>query len=273
MKEKLIPVISIVIGLLAFFLTLKYTRDKDVAYRQKIEAFKQGVERISVMVAKHDIPGGTIIRATDITPDKVFKINVGDRAVAFEDGKMLLNRKLLFPVKKGSPIFWSDIEGGDATSGGLASIVNSKMRAISLSVGGAAAVSGMVNPNDRVDVLGTFSFPSKTVAGEMETVTLTILQDVTILATGQNIAKEQVRSKARNNSGYNTVTVEVTPREAELLVFAEQMRGRLTLSLRNPNDVHYESDLPEVDFQHLENKLQEYNLYRQKYIRHKKNIR
>ena len=47
---------------------------------------------------------------------------------------------------------------------------------------------------------------------------------------------------------------------------------RLTLALRNPRDVSFEKSLPPVDFDHLENKLPEFNLFRQREIRHKKNL-
>ncbi len=272
MKQKLIPIISIAVGILAFFMTMKFTRDKEADFQKMKDDFNKRAETITVMTARHDIPGGTVLAHTDLKKKDVFKINVGDRAVLLNDGRKLLGRKVIFPIKEDSPVLWSDIEGGNSKASGLASIVKKKMRAISLSIGGTAAVSSMVRPNDHVDILGTFSFPSKTVPGEMESVTLTVLQDVTILATGQNIAKDQLE-KSKRSSGYSSVTVEVTPREAELLVFAEQMQGRLILSLRNPDDLHFESDLPEVDFKHVETKLKEYNLYRQKYIRHKKTIR
>lgn len=272
MKQKLIPIISILVGLIAFFLTMKFTKDKEAEFAKMKNDFYARSAQVTVMVATHDIPGGTLIKQTDIRKEKVFKINVGDRAVALKDGMKIVGKKVIFPIKRGSPVFWSDIKGGDTSASGLASIINLKMRAISLSVGGASAVSAMVKPNDHVDILGTFSLPSKTVPGEMETVTLTVLQDVTILATGQDIAEDQI-VPSKGSAGYSTVTVSVTPREAELLVFAEQMQGRLTLSLRNPNDVSYESDLPQVDFDHINTKLKEYNLYRQRYIRKKQSVR
>jgi pilus assembly protein CpaB len=145
------------------------------------------------------------------------------------------------------------------------------MRAISISIGGAAGVSGLVQPSDRVDVLGSFSFPSRRNAQQMEWVTLTVLQDVTVLATGQTLGKQagEGLERSRAASGYSTITVEVTPREAELLVFVENMRGHLTLSLRNPSDVTFERDLPEINFDMLEKELPELNAFRQQKIRHK----
>jgi Flp pilus assembly protein CpaB len=73
----------------------------------------------------------------------------------------------------------------------------------------------------------------------------------------------------RTSTGYNTVTFEVTPREAELLVFVENMKGHLTLTLRNPADVSYEMSLPTVDFNMLEQEIPTLNKYRQEIIRHK----
>ena len=142
---------------------------------------------------------------------------------------------------------------------------------MSIAVGGEAAVSGLVAPNDHVDILGTFTFASKTLPGEMESSTLTVLQDVTILATGRELAGAQTRG-GRSSSGYSMVTLEVTPREAELLVFAQHVRGQLFLTLRNGEDVGFESELPDVNFEHLEKKLPEYNDYRQRNIRKKKTL-
>ena len=133
----------------------------------------------------------------------------------------------------------------------------------------------MVRPSDRIDVLGTFSFPSKTQPEVMESVTLTVLQDVTVLATGQTTARQLQGSRnarAAAGASYSTVTLEVSAEEAELLVFAQQMRGSLTLTLRNPGDVTWKRDLPSVNFDHIQNALPEINLRRQRDIRHKSNL-
>ena len=62
---------------------------------------------------------------------------------------------------------------------------------------------------------------------------------------------------------YPTVTLEVTPREAEMLVFAEQIKGRLVLSLRNRNDTSYEKELPQVDFAKIRAEIEDLNVQRQ----------
>jgi len=58
------------------------------------------------------------------------------------------------------------------------------------------------------------------------------------------------------------VTVAVTPREAEVLVFAHS-KGRLTLALRNQKDVSMPPLTESVDFQKLEKNFGQLNTQRQ----------
>jgi Flp pilus assembly protein CpaB len=61
-------------------------------------------------------------------------------------------------------------------------------------------------------------------------------------------------------SGYTTVTLLVTPREAEMLASAEmQKKGSLALSLRNRNDIVTEDDLPVIEFEKIREQIVELN--------------
>ncbi|MFW5870926.1 MAG: Flp pilus assembly protein CpaB [Verrucomicrobiota bacterium] len=272
MKEKIIPIMSVVIGVFAFALTHYYLEAQQAKIEKEWESLRRARKKVSVMIAARTIPKGTRIGENDIAKVEKYEATVPPEAVMHQEALAAIGKKTLYRMEKGDVLKWSFIEGGQRRTS-LAQAVKPGMRALSLAIGGASTVSGMVRPEDRVDILGTFNFPSKTVEEQMETVTLTILQDVTVLATGQRKANEIVLNRDRmRDSSYSTVTVQVTPREAELLVFAEQMRGRLTLTLRNPADVSFEKDLPEVNFQRLEEKLPELNLHRQKHIRHKTNL-
>ena len=91
--------------------------------------------------------------------------------------------------------------------------------------------------------------------------TLTVLQNATVLATGAETSRSGSR---REGAGYGAVTLLVSPREAEVLVFAQQMKGRLFLTLRNPSDLHFEEKLPRVDFRRIEEELEDLNAQRQR---------
>ncbi|ARO27265.1 Flp pilus assembly protein CpaB (plasmid) [Rhizobium sp. TAL182] len=84
------------------------------------------------------------------------------------------------------------------------------------------------------------------ISSRTRVVTRTFLQNVKVLAVGAATTPEGAVTKA--NSSYNHVTVEVTPSEAEMLIFAMgQANGSLNLVLRNPTDNSVE-DLPSINW-------------------------
>jgi pilus assembly protein CpaB len=276
MKQWTIPIISAMVGLLAFTMTHIYLREKEEEYLKRKAELESRYQTVPVVVAGEDIPANTKLRLDQIGAKKFPRASIQQNAILAVDQKELVKRligkRVKFSLKKGDPIRWSDLDLPRRPVGGLSSKINKdlQMRAVSIAVGGNNAVSSLIQVNDRVDVLGTFSFPTA-VEGELETITLTILQDVSVLAVGQEFEQSmgsdyQQRSRQR---GYSTVTLQVTPSEAELLVFAENSKGRLTLTLRNPEDGSYldEKGLNRVNFNHLQQKIPDYNRIRQTDIR------
>ncbi len=268
MKQRIILIAAVIAGLLAALLTRQYLKTKDREVERRLAALDSRYRRVRIMTVDKPLPAGTVLQARDLGSIEVVEQQLRHDAVREEQYRDLLNRRTVNRLDAGTPIFWSDIEGGAPGSRGLAGDIKSGLRALSINVSGAAAVSGMVRPNDRVDVIGTFTFPSGGTPGEMELVTLTIIQDVTVLATGSQTSKNLLG--AGRAGSYSTVTLEVTPREAEMLVFAEQIKGRLALALRNPDDVHYEPQLPRVNFEKIEAEIETLNLYRQRTLLRKR---
>ena len=263
MKRTIVLIVSLVAGLLAAVLTRVYisAKESEVANEKTRLLNKYGT--IKVIGFYRNVPAGTVLTMSDVGEKVVPKLGLRGQAVEADSVRDVLGRKLVTSHSKGEVLFWSDLEGGDPASHGLSADVRRQMRAISVNVSGAASVSGMVKPNDHVDVIGTFNFPDgsgNTKKGEL--VTCTILQNVLVLATGRETAKTQARELGVS-SGYSTVTLEVTPREAEMLAFAEQMKGRLLLTLRNRNDTSTEKELPNVDFTKIRSEIEELNMKRQ----------
>jgi pilus assembly protein CpaB len=268
MKSKIVLIAAVVVGLAAFLLTGQYLKSE----REKLYA---GAEKVRILASARDLLAGTVLKFEDIGGKSVYKTAVGENVFRPDDLNLVLDKRLIYPLKAGEPLWWSHVDVPQAGRGGLSAMITTGMRAISISVGGAAAVSGLVRPNDHVDILGTFTFPSRRQQGETEAVTLTLLQDVTVLATGTRLGKQGVYGAdtwSQQAGGYSTVSLEVTPREAEMLTFAQHVKGQLVLALRHEDDVSFEKSLPEVDFQLIETRLPELNQYRQKNIRHKKDI-
>jgi Flp pilus assembly protein CpaB len=141
-------------------------------------------------------------------------------------------------------------------------------RAIAIPVTAASAVNYFIEPGSRVDILGTFesadqqpvAVPGPGDAGsaphtltipslKRTTVTKTILQNVRVLAVGRAVTRGNYLELGRDS--FSTVTVEVSGEDAEKLLFAiSQVRGGLTLVLRNPEDQHIKA-IPSVSWDSL----------------------
>ena len=261
MKRKIALIIALVCGALAALLTRFYLSAKDAEVRKIKGFYEEKYGTIEVLCFATDLPGGATLQKSDLGLKTVPALGMRGQALTAENVMDIVGRKTVLGHRRGDVIFWADIEGGDQTVTGLSADIKRKMRAVSINCTGAAAVSSMVKPNDHVDVIGTFDFdPEGT--GRKNFVTCTILQNVLVLATGDTTAKTRSRSVGRLQ-GYSTVTLEVTPREAEMLAFAEQMKGRLILTLRNRNDTSYEKELPQVDFMKIRGEIEALNQKRQ----------
>lgn len=267
MKQKFILIIAIVIGIIAAIICRGWIDMKNKEVEElKAKILKRG-ERITVIAAARPLAQGTVISMEDIGIKEIEKSSMRNDSIRREDAEMIIGKRIVNSISQNGPLLWSDIEGGKPRQKSFSESIQKGMRAVSIPVSGAAAVSGMVRPNDCVDILGSFTLPSANGnPEEAELVTLTVLQNVTVLATGTETFRSLMSNYSRASS-YSTVTLLVTPREAELLVFTQQIKGRLALSLRNPSDVHFESELPRVDFKHVESKLKELNDLRQKNIK------
>ena len=262
MKRKIVLIASLVAGLIAAVLTRFYIAAKDAEVRDLKDSINRRYGTMEVLCYAKEIPSGTVLQKSDLGVKSVPAIGMRGQALTVESVTDIVGKKVLLGHRRGDVVFWADIEGGNPAASGLSADIKRQMRAISINCAGAASVSGMVKPNDHVDVIGTFDLtdPTKASSKAKAIVTSTILQNVLVLAIGKQTAKTRAQDSA---AGYATVTLEVTPREAEMLAFTEQMKGRLVLTLRNRNDTHFEKELPKVDFEKIMAEIEELNLSRQ----------
>jgi pilus assembly protein CpaB len=261
MKQKIVLIVAISMGVLAFVLTRLYIQSER-------EALFASATKVPIVVASEDLAVGTVLTSQNLRVREVFEAGLGRQVFRADQQRFLIGKTLRYPLRANSPVDWVHVGANLDELQGLASTIRSGMRAISVPVSNETAVSGLVRPNDSVDILGTFSFLDEDNPGEMKTVTFTVLQDVVVLATGQETARAELEISGGNRrSSYSTITISVFPEEAELLAFAMNVKGTLTLSLRNPNDVSVLDQTPPIDFRTLQRELPRLNEKRQSILR------
>ncbi|MBS1809624.1 MAG: Flp pilus assembly protein CpaB [Acidobacteria bacterium] len=109
-------------------------------------------------------------------------------------------------------------------------------RAMAIRVDEASSVAGFTTPGSIVDVVAVV-----TPSANSKPVSKVIVQNLRVLANGTNT---QARTEAQGRVG-NTVTLEVTPAQAEILTLAMR-EGTLHLLLRHPADEEYVNVPPVV---------------------------
>jgi pilus assembly protein CpaB len=219
-------------GFIAILLVNRYIANKE-------KTIFKGMEMTEILVVKKAVEAGTKIDREMLTTKKIPVQYVHGNAISPEDKDIVIGQTVNFPLKQGDPILFTDLgeERMKLRMERLAGKVVKGERALSVSVDAVSGVSGLIQSNDHVDILGTFRRQD---TGEESTITL--LQNLTVLATGSLMSSER-----QTERGYNTITLLVTLQEAELLVFAQE-RGRLIALLRNPEDIETQKEIPQVTF-------------------------
>lgn len=185
---------------------------------------------VSIVTAAVDIPKNTVIKAEMLTqselPQEYSPANgiteIKDAVGKIAATKVFRNQQLL----KGALI-----EKGDKTAG-LAYTVPAGKRAVTVAVDEVSGLDGQILPGDRVDVAATLNFdgPQST----QITQTSLILQNITVLAVGRTLETE-AQSWLQRNGMEKTVTLAVTPKDAQPLILASE-RGTIRMLLRSPVD-------------------------------------
>jgi pilus assembly protein CpaB len=194
-----------------------------------------------VVVAKEDI------KELEIIDDrKVQLVNIPSKFQMpghFKRVEDLYNTIAAVPIKKGEQITVPRVTYPGSQSG-LSRQISIGKRALSIQISESQAVSRLIKPGDRVDVLALIDYAS----GKKEKQKVkTVLQDVLILSTGLFITnsvpiinikdeKDSRQMKLNNYTNFNTVTLELTPFEVQKMVFLVSAGNGIYLSLRNNDD-------------------------------------
>ena len=183
----------------------------------------------SVLVARSAISRGQILKPTDLSwqtwPDGGL-----DRAYIQKGGKTIEDIAgwvARHPFGPGEPITESKIVA-PGSRGFLAAVLRPGMRAVSVPVTATSGISGFVFPGDQVDILITHPLASGGKGeGVQHQASETVLHDVRVLAVDQKL-----ESKGGEATVAHTATLEVTPKQSEVIAVASEM-GKLSLSLRS----------------------------------------
>lgn len=199
------------------------------------------VDSTDVLVASSDIAVGQIVNEGNfrwvswpqkaITPSYVTKGNGGPQKMHDLAGSVARSALLA-----GEPVTTQKlIKAGQG--GVLAAILPQGMRAISTKIRAETAAGSLILPNDHVDVILIRHVRGR--SGQDENVSDTLFRNVRVMAIGQQIETKEGKKSADISA--STATLELTPKQAEMMALANSM-GEITLSLRSVADLSSEPE-------------------------------
>lgn len=222
-------VIAVLVAGMAAFMTRAWLINQRESMRPVAAAPAPQAPVTMVLVAKAHLKPGSFVKPGNLDwvawpKDGVVKgFIVKSDKVKIEDFENSVARTTISP---GEPVIEAKfVKPGDR--GFMAAVLTPGNRAATVPINATSGQAGFVFPGDRVDLILTSKFGESDEGGEgKRNYAATILEDLRVLAIDQ---------KTENAKGEyalgRTATLEVSPRQAELVQLGMQM-GNLALSLR-----------------------------------------
>jgi pilus assembly protein CpaB len=193
------------------------------------------LETTEILVAKADIGIGQPVSASDlhwqawpVAAAGPYFIRKNDKPGAIEELSGSIARA---PMVAGEPIREAKLIKSNG-SGFMAAILPAGMRAVSTEISPETGAGGFILPNDHVDViLSRRDREAEKSSGHDAFVSETILNNIRVLAIDQAVEEKNGQKVVVGK----TATLELTPRQAEMLALARQL-GTLSLALRSIAD-------------------------------------
>ena len=194
-------------------------------YLSSAQAYTKNLNRVAV--AKVAIPIGT-----KIIPEQVMVVQFPKESTpdgAFESPDKLTGRVAVTNIAPREPITEARL-APEGTAGGLSAVIPEGYRAMTVKVDDVVGISGFIMPGTLVDVVVVIDPAEK--AGMQDPISKIVLQNIKVLANGQNIDKPEDQREANS---VKAVTLLVLPEQAEKLALAAS-EGHLQLVMRNSVD-------------------------------------
>ena len=227
-KNWLLLAVAIGLGVLAFYLS-----NTAISNRMKqMEAdYKASKETMAVVVAAKNLAPGDIIDNNSASIREFPKEFLHESALTAAEFERIDGEALLVGVRAGEPLLpvYTVTRGGAYFSGN----VKEGRRALTIEVDELSSIAGMVRPGDRIDLIMTAKPPQdlrSPNSGQAESYTFPLISGVEVLATGR-----AQRGTGGNIESYSTVTLNVTPQEANSII-AAKTSAQVTAVLRSPKD-------------------------------------
>ncbi len=185
-----------------------------------------------ILVANRPLLAGTLLKDEDFRISELPAAQVPQGALAPSDDIRAELRGALLRryVEVGEAIGRADMLR-PRDRGFLAAVLRPAMRAISVGVDVVTGTAGLIWPGDQVDLILTQELQPADAPLARRVVGETLLTNVRVIAVDQQFTQGATAADATPNRIARTVTLEVTPEQAERVAVGSRL-GRIALTVR-----------------------------------------
>ncbi|TDH59610.1 Flp pilus assembly protein CpaB [Dankookia rubra] len=198
--------------------------------------------KASFLVAARLLRAGSLIKPEDFAGQEleIGAAPAGARRDSREARAELFGAMVRRSLPPGDPMLAEDVlRPGDR--GFLAAVLGPDMRAVSVGADAVSGTAGLIWPGDRVDVVLTQQLSDDTLPAHRRVAGETVLPDIRVIAIDQALVQGAMGEGPEGNRQVRTVTLEVTPKQAERVAVATRL-GRLALVVRSASGAEAPAD-------------------------------
>lgn len=227
-RSKLWLLFTVVVGIVTSLLIGQYLKAT-----QEVVAESKAVA--TVVVASQKIPQWTKITQNMLKTKQIPQKSLPEKALTdpikvvgqYSTGEIIPEE-----------VITSNRVASDKTSSDLVYKIPAGYRAITIAIDSVQGVAGLMKPDNRVDILMTYSETSSPIQSK----TITLTQNSLVLAVGGGGA---ALKEGEPPPPLENITIAVTPQEAEYIMWSETT-GKMKLTLRPTSDKN-KVDIKSVD--------------------------
>lgn len=226
-------VVALIFAGIAFVGAQRYLQEE----RSKIEVdWRERYRPTPVVVAAAALPAGKVLSVEDLAKREMPAAYLPGGTLPVDEIATVIGQQLVIPLAAGDALSMAHLSGHGGQA--LASRLLNGTRAVTVPVDEVSSQAGLVRPGDQVDLL----LAEETSEGSVRCVTVKpLLESLTVLATGAHQvdpargADELLQRRAELGISYSTMTLDVTPEQAQQLALALRV-GDLIPLLRGQGD-------------------------------------
>ena len=270
MNKNIALILALLLGVAAAALMFSYIQ-------KTTEAKTKGWDMQTVLVANDNLPAGTVLSQQNTASRPYPSKYISGRVLTPDAAEVVFGGTLNVAAERGKPIMWTDVQLPIDTAVGLAADLAANTRALTIPITQVSSFNGMLRPGMYVDVLWTgdssailppappppataddspasgappsaadiqnmmlksSSQVSKN-AGQPVKMTTVLLQNVLVMAVGDQYESKRNPGTPRQKDAYTTITLMLPPESARVLVHA-MSSGAINLLLRHVGEADIE---------------------------------